>query len=160
MLTSKVLIKNIKEWWSTLSYPMAEPDAPDGNMVPCWCSRPEWCSTERMSWRWTASSRAACGHSLKTLWPPFTRAGELDEADAFRRLYSSISCARRRWNGEYCCYGRCGVTKREMTEGGVQNIYYAEDRPKRSLMLWRPRASRHALMSWMQKCLTSSTPTK
>jgi hypothetical protein len=28
-------------------------------------------------------------------------------------------------------YGRCGVTKREMTEGGVQNIYYAEDRAKR-----------------------------
>jgi hypothetical protein len=32
----------------------------------------------------------------------------------------------------YCYYGRCGVTKREMTEGGVQNIYYAEDRPKSS----------------------------
>jgi hypothetical protein len=69
-----------------------------------------------MLWRWTASSRAACGHSPKTLWPPFTRAGELDEADAFRRLYSSISCGCRRWNGEYYCYGRCGVTKREMTE--------------------------------------------
>jgi hypothetical protein len=36
-------------------------------------------------------------------------------------------CACRRRNGDYCCYGRCGVTEREMTEGGVQNIYYAED---------------------------------
>jgi hypothetical protein len=36
----------------------------------------------------------------KTLWPLFTQAGELDEAEAFRRLYSSILCARRRWNGE------------------------------------------------------------
>jgi hypothetical protein len=36
----------------------------------------------------------------KTLWPPFTRAGELDEVEAFQRLYSSILCARRRWNGE------------------------------------------------------------
>jgi hypothetical protein len=101
MLTSKVFDKNIRGWWSTLSYPAAEPDAPDGNMVPCWCSRPDRCSAERMPWRWTTNSHAACGHSPKTLWPPFTRVGELDEAEAFRRLYVGDGTGRAQYYGRY-----------------------------------------------------------
>jgi hypothetical protein len=101
----------------TILYPAVEPETHKSDMVLCRCSRPDQCSAERMPWRTCCreeddrqrreqgvdqvSSRAvSAGHSPKTWWPPFTRAGELDGRRRFGGLLFYLVCAQETERGE------------------------------------------------------------
>ena len=171
MLITKIAILRIRS-----AYPAAVPEAPESDMVLCWCSRPARCRADMLQCRSSARCRAARNRNesrqrreqerKRVVVPPstlpknviavLTRAGE-PSGQRRSEAYSSISCARKRRNGKNskCCW--IVVIARENFNWRNPLRFISKKGGKRGVVLLEAEGHGPLVMQWSARRVREKT---